>query len=245
MIRIGICDDVPFYADSLAKGITHWQKEQKIMTQILKFQSGEDLLFEIECSGHFSVIFLDIQLTGLSGIETALQIRKQYHLINIVFISLYNLCQEIHGQCWWPILYLEKPFNQEKLYHLLNHVHKEYQSINLPFQFQSNHWLHSVNLHEVLYFSSDVRVVKIILEDGSEHKMYHKLSDIEEKLQYPQNIFLRIHQSYLVSSRKIIKFHRRAVTLVGDIELPVSKSRKDAIIQFQMDAYAEKDGLRQ
>lgn len=61
MIRIGICDDVPFYADSLAKGITHWQKEQKIMTQILKFQSGEDLLFEIECSGHFSVIFLDIQ----------------------------------------------------------------------------------------------------------------------------------------------------------------------------------------
>ena len=47
MIRIGICYDVPFYADSLAKGITHWQKEQKIMTQILKFQSGEDLLFEI------------------------------------------------------------------------------------------------------------------------------------------------------------------------------------------------------
>lgn len=240
MIRIAVCDDIPFHADTLAKGIACWQEKRRAAIQIMKFYSGEDLLFEMECSGDFSAVFLDIQLSGISGIETAMQIREQSRLVQIVFVSLYDTYfKRLHALCW-PVLFLEKPVNTKNLYRLLDQIHAGYQSRNIPFQFHSNHHSYNINLHKVLYFVSDIRIVRAIYEDGSEHKMYSKLDDVERALQCSPNFFIRIHQSYLVNSSKIMEFHRRMVILGENVNLPVSRGRKGAIIQLQMNHFAKK-----
>lgn len=234
MLRIGICDDIPFHADMLADHIRCWQQERQLAVQIIKFRSGEDLLFEIECTGDLSAVFLDIRLNGISGIETAIKVKSQNRLISVVFISSYeNYYQEMHGLDW-PILFLEKPFQKEKVDQCLNQFLKEYLDINKCFHFQSNHRTYTIDLHKVLYFSSEGRIVRAVLEDGIEYKMYYKLDDIDQVLQYYQDFFTRIHKSYLVNTTKIMRFHRKEVTLFNEISLPVSRCRKNAIIQLQM-----------
>lgn len=234
MLRIGICDDMPFHADVLANGIAGWQQERNVAAQVITFQSGEELLFEIESSGDFSAVFLDIQLNGISGIETAMKIRKQNRLVSIVFVSLYDThYREMHDLAW-PILFLEKPFPQGKLYLYLDQIVVEYQDKNRCFYFNFNHRSYTIDLHKVLYFVSDGRVVTAVLEEGITHKMYHKLDDIQQVLEYYQNLFIRIHQSYLVNTSKIMRFHRRMVTLCDQNDLPVSRGRKHVIIQLQM-----------
>ena len=76
--------------------------------------------------------------------------------------------------------------------------------------------------------------MKAVLEDGIEHKMYHKLDDIDHILQYYKDFFTRIHKSYLVNTTKIMRFPRKEVTLFNEISLPVSRCRKNAIVQLQM-----------
>lgn len=234
MLRIGVCDDIPVHADILENGIACWRQERQIAAQIIKFQSGEELLFEIESTGDLSAVFLDIHLSGISGIETAVKIRDQNRLVSVVFVSSYESYFREMYELGWPILFLEKPIQKEKLYQRLDQIVVEYQDINKCFQFQSNHRSYTIDLHKVLYFVSDGRTVTVVLEEGIEHRMYQKLNDIERILKYYQNFFIRIHQSYLVNTSKIMMFHRREVTLCGKISLPVSRTRKPAIIQLQM-----------
>lgn len=245
MLRIGVCDDMPFHANTLAEGIACWQRERNVVAQVITFQSGEDLLCEIESSGDFSAVFLDIRLNGMSGIETAIKIRKQSRLVSIVFVSLYDTYyREMHNLAW-PILFLEKPFSQNKLYQYLDQIVIQYLDINKCFHFTFNHRSYTIDLHKVLYFASDRRVVTAVLEEGIKHKMYHKLDYIEHVLKYYQNFFIRIHQSYLVNTSKIMKFHRRMVTLCDKNDLPVSRGRKNAVIRLQMEILTKIDKIHQ
>lgn len=241
MLRIGVCDDMPFHANILAEGITQWQQERKIAAQVFTFRSGEELLWEIENSGDFSAVFLDICLDGISGIETAAKIRDQSPLASVVFVSLYETYyREVH-ELGWPILFLSKPIQKVKLYQHLDQIVKEYQDVNKCFYFRYNHHVYHIDLHAVLYFASDGRIVTAVLENDTKHKMYHKLDRIERTLNYYENFFIRIHQSYLVNTSKIMRFHRKMVTLYNEENLPVSRARKRAIIQFQMSLLTKSD----
>ena len=74
--------------------------------QIDEFQSGEELL----CQGielvKYQVVFLDVNMTGLNGIETARKIRKISEDIYIAFITAFydiyagrvqSKCCQIHS----------------------------------------------------------------------------------------------------------------------------------------------------
>lgn len=74
MLRIAVCDDIPFCAERLAGSIAAWSGERRAMIQIMKFQSGEEILFEIENSGDFTAVFLDVELNGIA----ALKQQKEY-----------------------------------------------------------------------------------------------------------------------------------------------------------------------
>ena len=88
MIRLGICDDL---AEEL-----EIQKEivQKIVyslglnVEIKCFQSGEDLLWEIEQTGNMDIILLDVEMSGINGVETARQLRKKDNRAILFFYFL-------------------------------------------------------------------------------------------------------------------------------------------------------------
>ena len=60
MIRIGVCDDVQCYVDRLADHINDWADLRNIDVQLLKFRSGEEVLFDLEKQGDFAAVFMDI-----------------------------------------------------------------------------------------------------------------------------------------------------------------------------------------
>lgn len=69
MLRIGICDDVIEEVEKQEKQIRQITYQMGIQADIRKCYSGTDLLTEIELSGQFHIIFLDIELGGPNGIE--------------------------------------------------------------------------------------------------------------------------------------------------------------------------------
>lgn len=234
MLRIAVCDDVRFQVEWLAKCIADWSRKRGITTQIVKFYTGEEVLFEIENSGDFTAVFLDIKLTGMNGIETAERIREQNRFVSIVFVSGYDsyFREMFYGR--YPIQFLDKPVEKSEVFQLMDQIVGQQRGIFESYQFQYNHHTYTINLQEVLYFVSEGRLVRIMLETGEEYVLYDKLDDIEGNLCLYRNPFVRIHQSYLVNSLQIVKCHRRKVTLRDETILPVSRGKKEEIIQFQM-----------
>ena len=66
-------------------------KEQHLELEVSIFLSGKSLVQEYQEINHFDLIFLDIEMNGMDGIETAKLIReKDYHVL-IVFLAMKNI----------------------------------------------------------------------------------------------------------------------------------------------------------
>ena len=87
MYQIAICDDSSIDREILQKKIYKTEKYVGLF-RIYEYASGTDLLKAME-SINFSLVFLDIQMNGMDGEETAVKIREINNRVVLVFITGY------------------------------------------------------------------------------------------------------------------------------------------------------------
>ena len=96
MLRVAICEDV------LSELQKQTQIIQSIMARLSKnvkffcFRSGEELLMETDTTGNMDIVFLDVEMLGISGIETARILRERDSRVILIFVSCHNqYCKEM------------------------------------------------------------------------------------------------------------------------------------------------------
>lgn len=91
MFKIAICDDERHFRELIHRILEEYMGQTGMVYQIDEFQSGEELL----CQGielvKYQVVFLDVNMTGLNGIETARKIRKISEGLSNWFILCYKV----------------------------------------------------------------------------------------------------------------------------------------------------------
>ncbi|MDE6203530.1 MAG: LytTR family DNA-binding domain-containing protein [Lachnospiraceae bacterium] len=236
MLRIAVCDDIPRYMEELADIIGSWSDVRGIHVQLKKFVSGEDLLFDLECAGDFAAVFMDIELSGIDGTETAVRLRRQSSVVSVVFVSQYENERYLKQMCRiYPFLYMEKPVSRKKAYEVLDQIMEDHKVKYESYFFKYKHRTFNITLGEVLYFASEKRKVRVYLESGREYVFYAKLDVLEDVFSDYSNRFIRIHQSFLVNERHVEEFHPRYVVMRNGEMLPVSRERRMVIGQSCMD----------
>ena len=113
MLRIAICDDAKDYGEKLAKIVEKWATRKQINIQLKQFISGEELLADVESSGYFDIVLLDIVFEGgIDGLTVAKKIKEFYEHFCLIFISQYDSYYKevfhIH-----PFQYLEKSLEMD------------------------------------------------------------------------------------------------------------------------------------
>lgn len=235
MLRIAICDDAKDYGERLAGIVEKWAVQRKLNIQLKKFISGEELLADIEETGYFDIVLLDIVFEcGIDGLTVAKRIKELYKHFCLIFISQYDSYYKevfhIH-----PFQYLEKSSSEKKIIECLERAEKDFRYLNEIYVFRFKGMTYSIQLQDVLYFSSDKRVVRVLMKDGDEYIFYKKLDEIEEQIKKYNSIFLRIHKSYLVNGRQILQYHPKYVVVRNKDMLPVSTDKRNAVVRYHMD----------
>lgn len=89
MYTIGICDDGTNICSLLEDMVLFYAQKNKLRMNTQVWYTGEDLCRYLEQGGHLDVLFLDIELFELSGIEVAEFIRNQLEDrgMQIIYIS--------------------------------------------------------------------------------------------------------------------------------------------------------------
>ena len=77
MIRVAICDDIPEEIEKLKVHINRYANENQMQISVSGFSSAEDIIFALDNSATYDVIFLDIYMDALNGIDLAGRIAKQ------------------------------------------------------------------------------------------------------------------------------------------------------------------------
>lgn len=113
-MRIAIIEDEPAHSEFLASCLQFWGREQAVPVDILSFTAAKDFLFIWEETNNFDILFLDIQMEHMNGMELARRIRETDREIALVFTTgIDDFLEE--GYEVEAMYYLRKPLSQEKI----------------------------------------------------------------------------------------------------------------------------------
>lgn len=234
MIRIAVCED-NFFELQMQKNMI-----QRIMTGLSKnikifcFQSGEDLLFEIDTTGNMDIIFLDVEMPGINGIKTGRLIRKRDTRVNLIFISCHNqyFKEMIEVQ---PYAFIDKPIEEEKLEHILSTIVSTRLNICDVYSFSYHKKQFTIPVTQIRSFKSDKRVIWVDTIDKNplitKYMFYGKLGEVEKRVSETNTKFLRIRKSFLVNSQYIMEYSADKVVLDNGVMIEISQNYKESIRQ--------------
>lgn len=224
MLKIAICDDEEYFGRRIKEIVLKYMQALKYNCKTDYFESGKALIKSSVQKWDYDVVFLDVNMEEMDGIETAKAIRKLAPDTYIIFVTAY-ISYALEGYKVDAVRYLLKEDeNLEKaMKECLDTVidRMNYKEIKCTFEFQNGKM--DLMVDRILYVESRLhKVIFFVLDDGiSEYYMYEKLDAIEDMLS--QFGFCRIHQSFLVNMKYIKNIERYRAFLLNGMELNISK----------------------
>ena len=220
--RIGICDDeidVCASIETMIEGYAIKTGEQFYMDV---FYSGESLLRQFEQGIMYDLIFLDIEMPGISGIDlgSMLRVKYQNELTKIVYMSWMSQYALDLFQVR-PLDFLVKPFTKERVIANIDKAQELLTNQTQFFIYKIEKNFHKLPVYQIRYFKSDNRLIVIHSTEG-DISFYDKLEKVEDRLD--NTYFWRIHKSYIVNYQHISVFEYKRIYLDDGTELPISQA---------------------
>ncbi len=201
-MQIAVCDDEKDVRELIGNKVHHIYPK----ADICFFQSGEELLLS---EVNIDILFLDIQMQGRNGMETAGELRKTKKDIILIFVTA---MEDYVFQAFdvGAFHYLVKPIDDEKFADVLRRAVEQWQSKDLEGREQEGNYVminnsgihRKILLDEIVYAEVFNRKV-VIHRIDSDIEYYGKLTELEKAAGVS---FFRPHRAYLVNFKYVEKY---------------------------------------
>lgn len=225
MYRFAICDDNPADADYVVRLIGEWNKGTALPVKVEQYPSAEAFLFAYEDDNSFDVLFLDIEMGDMSGVELAKRLRQMGAGLQIVFITGY-MEYIAEGYDVEALHYLIKPVTGEKLSAVLERAVERLKMRENALTISLADGVARVSLHEIRYL--EVLKNYVTIHADEEYSVKRTLNELAKDL---DESFYRIHRSYIVNLRFVKRISRTEVALKDGTALPLSRKLYDGLNQ--------------
>ncbi len=227
-INCAIIDDEPLAAGLLKS----YAEKTPFLNLIGTYGSALEAMKELR-EHPVQLLFLDIQMPELSGIEFAKILPSETKIIFTTAFQQYA----IEGYKVDALDYLLKPISYDDFIKSANKAlnwftitQKQQVYAEDRFMFvKSDYKLIRVSLEDILYIEGLKDYVRIYLADGQKLMSLMNMKKLEDYLPSPE--FLRTHRSYIVHMPKAQSIDRFRIVF-GQEYIPVSDSYKDAVQQY-------------
>lgn len=237
-MKIAVCDDEVYFLQLIREELEKYYKSMDV--SIALFSSGGKLAEAVEKEPYaYACVFLDIEMPGMSGIETAQKLRKINERLPVILLTS-HVEYAIKGYEIQAFRFLRKPVEKEELYRTLEAVERQKiqgqklavsqdgQEIFLP-------------MEKILYIRSENVYLSIVMA-GEETQRYLIRSRLKELLaKLPHNMFFQVHRSYIINLGHVDSFDGKNVYLSGKIKIPVSRRTREEL-QTAVGRYLRKMG---
>lgn len=230
MLSIAVCDDEVIECCRMAGKIKDILEEMRIPCIIRQFRSGKELL---QAPESFDILFLDILMNGLSGMQTAQMFRKKTYDRILIFVSS---SREYVFEAYdvEAFQYLLKPVDDRKLKTVLQKAVLKTESRLQEFIIANRErQKKKLFLDDIYYFEIKGRMIDVHGTEGI-FTYYERIKDLEDKLR--DRGFFRCHKSYLINLKYVEGYNRQEVILDNGEKVILAKRRYEEfcrkILQF-------------
>jgi Response regulator of the LytR/AlgR family len=227
-MNIAVCDNEKDSLRIIQNRIKKEFTEHKIQVSIDSYEDGSQLKQTIFSGNHYDVLFLDINMPGIDGIDLAKDIINVASDALIIFISFMDnyVYRSFEAR---PFRFIRKSHFNEEIPSVIHDIIKELeQRSSTGILLETIKDYIQINPYTTVYVECHNKTLDIYTLQ-KKIQIEYKLSDLEKHL--AQYGFIRVHRGYLVNYRYIYRINKNDIILDDNTILPVSRLRRDEILK--------------
>lgn len=196
------------------------------------------------------VVFLDIDMPEMNGFDMLDRLSwKNFHLVFTTAHQEYGLKALKNN----AVDYLLKPINPKELQLSIARIKQKFEDRNITLRFSYEELMtalhkgnrsrilintlsvvETVDIHDIVYLEAKSNYTKILLNGGSELITRKTLKEFETQLCENNPDFIRVHHSFIINLKKVIRYLKTSeeIIMTGEIKVPLSKARRDIFFNW-------------
>jgi len=233
MIKIAIIDDEISCISLLKSYIMRFEKEETFQIEVTEFLNG--LMLIADYKPVYDIIFLDVEMPHMNGMEVAKYIRKTDPHAIIIFVT--NMSQyAVKGYEVNAFDYIIKPMDYLSMSVKLRSAikvlkEKKETSIIIPSEDGDRH----IKAGEIVYIEVKDHWLSIHTKDNT-YEMLGSLKEMEEQLE--DYNFVSCYRCYLINLKYVTRMSSEFVILDNVIELKISRGKRKEVQRAFVEYYS-------
>lgn len=225
-MRVAICDDLHFDCELLKEHIRSYGEKNRLDFEFFFFESGETLLDSM-VKITFDIVFLDIYMQGINGIETACAIRNAGFSSKLIFTtsSRDHAIESFEVQA---VHYLVKPIDYVQVENALDRCKQLFALSDKYIEVISDRMTVRVPLRGLIYAEVFGNVTLLHTVTGI-IKTYMSMDELISVL--GNDMFLRCHRSYIVNMNYIDGLEASNFIMKNSDRIPIRRQDRQEMKQ--------------
>lgn len=223
-MNIFICDDDAIFADKFSKIVQKSMSQHQIHPEIRIFLSPAELLDAFSQAAPCDVLFLDIDMPHMNGLDLAFSLKAYTEKPYLIFVSSVEslVYQSFKVNPFW---FIRKRFCETELEEVIHALLADMQMhLSDTISINCSHSLYKIYPKKICYIECQNKTLHIhYAENPQILSIPYTLSAIEKQLT-PYG-FLRVHKGFLVNYHYIFTLNRQSIILDNGDTIPISKYR--------------------
>lgn len=224
IINIAVCDDEQDSLDNIQKELFQLENALNITIETYLYTDGKkvvDLIYNNK--EDFDILFLDIDMPNISGLEVAKKLREKGSDIILIFISAHE--QYVFDSIEYnPFRYIRKNRVKKELPLAMRAVCSRFAEMkDTHIVVKTEDTEVKIKHSDIMYFETTARKVGIHLSNGEILVIRKTIKELCEEIN--NDDFIRIHSGCVANAKYIDKFSSYDITLDNGEQLIVSRTR--------------------
>lgn len=235
MINIAICDDDSSFIATLKTLLNRYAEERQLDLHVLEFRDGTELLNSYNTA--LDLIFLDIQMDKMDGLETAGKIRMMDSGVSIIFLT--SMIQyALEGYQYNATNYIIKPMKYVRLKAEMDRWMQSYRPEGKPFLLVANDTgKYKVFIQDIYYIETFNR--NLMIYSSTENILsYKKMKELEKELE--KHRFIRCHSGFLVNLFYVKRVEKLELELTNGDKIPISQPKRKFVMEKLADYWGDR-----
>lgn len=220
MLRVAVCDDNSDFLDQSINFIERWSEQSKTPLEIFRFDNGDELI-QKSTAVPIDIIFLDIIMPFLNGMDTAKEIRQTNRSVKLIFLTsspefaLESYSVKAHD-------YLLKPITYEKIKTILDECNHDLNKEPKHIVFKTAFGYQKLFYYDIEYAEAQGKRVTFYLRSGETVNAVEPFYSFVKRFENC-NDFFKCHRSYLVYLHNVDHFNMTEIITKSGRRIPIAR----------------------
>lgn len=215
-MKIALVDDEQIYLDEMAGLCREFGEENRLEIEIDKFSDGESYLNSVD---EYSIVFMDIYMSGMSGVLTAKKLRERDSGCILIFLTSSTEHMPDAFSCH-AFEYIVKPFSPQRVKKVLNDALKILPVSAEYVELYSDRQTVRAALDNIVYAMTDAHYLEVELSDGTSIRCRMTIGQFAERTNGDPR-FILINKGIIVNADHITDFENNCCILENGARLPI------------------------